>query len=401
MKKHLAIVCGVYYPEASPTGVCVKRIVEVLADVYDIDIVCIASDGKDTSVIKQTENIHAVGCKRIELEAKSYGIKKIFFHAIGGLQIKTKLLGNLSWYRKAALHKLIEIHSERKLDVVFTVCSPFASHLAGIDMVERFPEIKHCGYTVDPYSTPCRIRPFFISRDKLVLIENKVLCNIGNLLVSEEVYENRSDLLLGLRNCTALPYMLPTFNMVEVNEKLCPTSGVDCVYAGRFYEDIRNPEFLLRVFAKLSDQNVRLHLFSVGCDEIIRQYEAKYSNIICHEQVSHELISTVYKQADILIGVGNTIAEFMPSKTFEYIAALKPIIFVNHATMTNKILDMHPEVIQISDASNVDEAAELVKDFCIQNENKQLDQDVVKKIYYKHSLDNIKKILLECTNDNN
>lgn len=401
MKKHLAIVCGVYYPEPSPTGICVKKFVEALTDVYDIDIICIAIDGKDTSVMKQPEKIHAVGCKRIEWEVKSRGMKKLILHAIGGLQIKTRLLGNLSWYRKAALRKLIQIHRERKLDVVFTVCSPFAAHFAGIDMVKRFPEIKHCGYTVDPYSTQCRMRPFFISGDKFLLIEKKVLSNISNLLVSEEVYENRKDLLLGLRNCTVLPYMLPTFNAIEINEKLYPTSGVNCVYAGRFYEDIRNPEYLLQIFAKLSNQNIRLHLFSVGCEDIVKKYENRYSNIIRHEQVSHELIGAVYKQADILLGVGNKTAEFMPSKTFEYIAALKPIIFVNHSTLTNKILDMYPESIQISDASNVDEVAEQVKEFCVQNKNKQIEQHVVKKIYYKHSLDNIKKILLECMNDNN
>lgn len=400
MKKHLAIVCGVYYPEPSPTGLCAKRFAEVLSDTYDVDIVCIAVDGKNKRTIQQLEgkenkaiNIHAVGCRRLELELSSVGLVKKLIHFIGNIQIKTRLLGNLTWYRHKAFQKLETIHLERSLDVVFTICSPFAAHFAGLDLKRKYPQIKHCGYTVDPYSNQFRAIPFFLRRRKLVTIEKHVLSDIERVLISEEIYANRKELFDGLSNYDVLPYILPDFKVPEINNRFYSIDGINCVYAGRFYKDIRNPEYMLQIFAKLSEHNIKLHLFSAGCDELVQWYALKYPNIIQHEQVSHDLINTIYSQADILVGVGNSTTDFFPSKTFEYITTLKPIVYFNHGEMINDILMSYPEVIQISNNDSIDDACHKVKAFCLKNKNKQIDCKVLNDKYYKYSIENVAKIL--------
>ena len=44
MKKHLAIICGVFYPNPSATGKSAKQFAELLSDEYDIDVICLSED---------------------------------------------------------------------------------------------------------------------------------------------------------------------------------------------------------------------------------------------------------------------------------------------------------------------------------------------------------------------
>ena len=402
MRKHLAIVCGVYYPEPSPTGLCAKRFAELLADKFDIDIICISMDGKDTcaqeSFVEKSDveiKIYAVGCKRIEIEKKAHGAIRKVIHNIGGIQIKTFILGNLSWYRKKALRKLEKINTERKLDIVFTICSPMAAHFAGADMKKRHPEIKHCGYTVDPYSSRERIRPFYLNYAQLVKYEKKVFSQMDGIFLSEEIIVNRPDLLNGLSNYSDLPYMLPEPEINSTTEKFYQTSGINCVYAGRFYEDIRNPEYMLQLFSRLEKHNINLHLFCIGCEDIVKKYDSQFSNIIVHKSVSHEMMGAVYDQADVLVGIGNTTSEFFPSKTFEYIATKKPIVFINHNDMKNDILEHYPIAIQVSDSDDINVAIQRLEKFCIKSMEKSVSMDEIKRIYYKHTKENITMVLKE------
>ncbi len=48
--------------------------------------------------------------------------------------------------------------------------------------------------------------------------------------------------------------------------------------------------------------------------------------IIKHGLVDTNEIKTVLADADILVNVGNAVAEVKPSKTFEYISTGKPIV---------------------------------------------------------------------------
>lgn len=398
MKKHLAIVCGVYYPEPSPTGLCVKRFAKLLADEFDIEIICVSEDGKATIAWEKVNEdkdcsikIHSVGCKRLEFENRSHGVTNKIIHSVGSLQIKTHLLGNLTWYRKVAVKKLEEIQRKKNLDAIFTICSPLAAHYAGMDMKKKYPEIRHCGYTVDPYSSKNRIRPFWMKYGQLVEYERNLYRQMECILLSEEIIESRPDLLRGVKNYAGLPYMLPEPVMDYTKEKLYPKEGINCVYAGRFYKELRNPEYMLRMFAQLEQQKVNLHLFYVGCENIVEQYAKKYSNIIIHKQVSHEMMGAVYGQADVLVGIGNATSEFFPSKTFEYISTGKPIVFINHADMKNEILDSYPAALQVSDKKII--SAEQLKEFCEKYAKKTVSMNEIERIYYKHSKENICKIL--------
>lgn len=397
MKKHMVILCGVFYPEPSPTGLCVKRFAGMLSDQFDIDIVCISPDGITKRNVINSDNtnyrIQMVGCKRLELEYKTTGVVKRIIHSFGSVQLKIHMLGNMNWYRMNAVNVLEQLHSERKIDVIFSVCSPMAAHLAGADMKKCHPAIWHCGYTVDPYSTKNRIRPVFISFERLVSYEKKVLKDMDVVLLSDEVATNRKELLTDQTKYDILPYMLPEFRSINVNEQFFPSEGINCVYAGRFYEDIRNPKRLLDIFSKMDGSGINLHLFSVGCEDILNKY-SEYNNIYIHDIVPSDCIGAVYEQADVLINVGNKTEEFFPSKTFEYISTGKPIVYISQMLKSNELLEAYKMSTQILINETLEMAADRIADFCQSNKNRRLSRENIEMIYNNHSADAIKKKLL-------
>lgn len=395
MKKHLAIICGIFYPNPSATGQCVKRFAELLSDRYEIDLICLSEDETTAEVdLGNTIRIHKLSGRRMATEARSHGVARRIMHFLGGIQIKTLLLGNLSWYRRAAYHKLEDIHVENALHGVFSICSPFAAHCAAMDFKRVHPAVHWCGYTVDPYATNNRIRPVGCSYEDLIEKERAVLCAMDTLLVSEEVYQHRPELYAGCRDCRILPYILPEFSQGNSERKLFSACDINCVYAGSFYQDIRNPECMLRTFAKINHPGIKLHLFSSGCERLVHAFSENSSNIIVHPSVSADEIGEVYREADVLVNIGNSTSEFMPSKIFEYIATGKPIVNFYFERCDWKVLGQYPLCLQLSNTQECEHSTDL-ENFLLQNGRKMVASGEIERIYSKHSHKRILEILCD------
>ena len=391
MKKKLAVLCGVYYPEPSPTGLCVKKFVDLLQDDFDIDILCIAKNGVAETVCREDGAvIHTLTCRRLEKEMRATGMKRKVLHLFGAAQIKLRLLGNLSWLRKAYTEKLCELSAKQPYDAVFSVCSPFAAHVAAKDYRASHPSVHWCAYTVDPYAAKNRIRPVGVSFRRLCAAERETLCKADSLLLSEEVFCHRKDLYAGHPDCQPLPYILPATGCVGGERAYFDKDDINCVYAGRFYEDIRNPETMLKVFSSLEDSKIKLHLFSVGCEEIVCRYQQQCPNILVHDPVPHDEIAKVYRDADILVNVTNTVEEFLPSKTFEYIALCKPIVDFC-AAAENRELARYPLCLQIRHGNGEDAAA--VREFVTKSRGKTVSDMQITEIYRKNTKACVKEIL--------
>lgn len=389
MKPHLAIVCGIYYPEPSPTGQCVARFVELLKDEFDIDIISISSTGEEQGIsLPDGTRVYTLCSKRMLAEASATGVHKKLLHLLGAAQIKLHWLGNLAWFRKAATAMLTKLHIDRPYSCVLTVCSPMAAHAAGVDFKAEHPAVRHVAYTVDPYAAEDRILPVFTSLQQLAVREKAMLAKADALLLSEEIYCNRPDLYT---EAAVLPYILPTLQ--EPTEK--PAGEyIDCVYAGRFYANIRNPEELLRTFSLIKDPRIRLQLFSVGCEDMVRLYADRNPNIVAHGLVSHDDILRIYRYADVLVNVGNTSAEFLPSKTFEYIVTGKPILHFCGNGATCAPLESYPLALQVDADTDIG----TVERFLSLAEGKHVPAESILTIYREHTGEKVKEILLNALN---
>lgn len=393
MKSRLIIVCGILYPNPSPTGLCALRYASLLKEDYEIEFISLSSRGCVEDVDYEGFRVHTLTSKRLSLEYRTKGLVRKVIHGIGSLQLKLFLTGNLGWYRRAVGNKLEQLHNQRPIDVILTVCSPFPAHQAGMDFKQKHQEVRFCAYTVDPFATPNRIIPFGRKYKDLIALESKVCESTDCLFLSEEALSSRQDLYGKVPNVIALPYLLPETK--PGRNDYFNNRAINCVYAGSFYKDLRNPEFMLKVFSAMENQNIVLHLFSSGCDEMVRHYAQKTDKIRMHGYVSQEKLHDVYSSCDFLVGVGNATHEFLPSKTYEYLSLCRPIIFFNPKGFHNMVLDAYPHSLQLSDETMIDKASMQLESFINEKKGASISYDELSDFYHSNTPTNIKAILLK------
>lgn len=399
MKIHLVIVCGILYPNPSPTGLCAARYASLLTDDYDIDFISLSANGKEEEGVYDGHVVHTISSVRMKWEHRCSGVMKKLIHLVGACQLKLSLMGNMGWFVGAAYKKLEKINKKNKIDVILTVCSPFQAHMAGVKFKANHPEVRFCSYTVDPYASKTRIVPFFRSYQDIVSLECEVSSKPDCLFLSEEAINKRQDIYGGLNNAMGLPYLLPDSN--DVSGGLFDKDYVHCVYAGSFYKAIRNPEFMLKVFSSLEDNRVLLHLYSSGCDEVVRRYSEDNSKIIMHGYVSQDELQKVYASCDFLIGVGNAMNDFLPSKTYEYLALRRPVVFFNPKGFENQVLAKYPHSLQVSDEMSVEEAVKSFEAFVAREKGKTISKEELQSLYHNNTPSYIKNILINGLNGNN
>lgn len=416
--KRIVIVAGVYYPQPSPTGKCVKQYADILKENFDVSIVFIQSDLKriDAKKIDET-TLYALFNTRLYLEnwfidkaktARFVAFNKIF-HV---LTLLTKTLGriqsllvwpnNMRWFYKSALKKLYQLNDDKKIDYLITVCSPFPAHMAGRKFKQEFPDTKWITYTVDPFSQNNKkkhIGTLLLQRNNRRIKEEIDINNLADFnFVSEEFYNNGNQILDNVYHKTKiLPYLIQKQPKAVEHKSYFPEDKINLLYAGKFYRNIRNPEYLFKVFLEMNNDNILLHLYSSSdCEDIIEYYVNKSKGrIIRHKLVTVEEIREIMTSADILVNISNNIKEYKPSKVFEYISIGRPILSFYENGLIDQTLDKYPISLQIEKSdTNLFEDSRKMLIFCENNKNMCVIWDDIEGIYSKNSYRTVRNTLL-------
>ena len=185
---------------------------------------------------------------------------------------------------------------------------------------------------------------------------------------------------------------------------------IDFVYVGQLYEDIRNPELMLKIFGRLPD-NYILHLYGGGCEQIVDKYkEILGDRLIIHGWVSSEESAMAQRNAHVLINMNNSIKNMLPSKLVEYINTGKPILnicqiqdcpslpYIQKYPMAVSIMpvddDNNMEAAQLND-SDLDVMAREVQTFAEKYQGKIVDHDVIESLYSDCISENVADKMLE------
>ena len=395
MKKHLVLIVGGYYPNPSPTGKCAEAYVDLLKDQFDISVVCIAGTDRKPFAWGGKQVYPAAGWytlfqHRLEKKAPRFlqNVAKVPVH----LRQCFTQPNNLYSYVKAARKQLEAIHKSRPIDTIFSVGAPMAAHTAARNFRERYPDVRWVTYTVDSYAAQ---NP---GSAKALVFESAVLGASDYVLLSEEIYENNPKLYEGFsEKCGTLPYLMPPEPKREEGTRYLPECKCNLVYAGRFYKDLRHPEYLLQLAMELDDSCV-LHLYCQSdCDSIIDDYVRRSGGkIVRHVPVSVDMIQKIYAEADVLVNVGNNTPEFKPSKTFEYIASGKPILNIYYAGQFDNVLAQSPLTLQLERDRDLSESITALRGFIEATRGKTLSREEIDRLFPKHSNGNIERILKGC-----
>ncbi len=411
--KHLVLIAGIYYPEPSPTGRCAHQYVSLLKDEYIVDVIYISSNlEKIHGDVVDAERLYGLCHWRLWLEywfgakgkncstailRRVLGFAVLWMKGIGRIQSVVLFPNNLRWCYKKAYKTLLEIHEANPVDVVFTVNSPFAAHLAGLAFKKKHPEVRWVAYTVDPYYAGYLSgQKNGVEGNNAFQAEKRVLSYADANLLSEEVYQNSTKLYDSIKEKTyPLPYLLLKPRQKEFKETF-EDPCVHLVYAGRFYRELRSPKYLLETMLKIKNPEIKLHLYAVSdCEAMIdANVEKSHGRILRHAIVSSSEILKILLQADVLINVENTLPEFKPSKIFEYIAAGKPIVNFYSGDNPDPTLSLYPECLMIREGKDMmAENALRIETFCSGAKNRDVGWDAIDQIYSKHLPQEVQHIL--------
>lgn len=394
MKKHLVMIVGMFYPRPSPTGKCAEAYIDLLKDQFDISVICLADTARVRYDWGGKQVYPAAGWYTLlqhRLEKKAPGFVQNLAKIPVHLRHRFTQPNLLYSYVSAARKQLEKIHANRPVDVIFSVGAPMAAHAAARDFRKKHPAVRWVTYTVDSYTAANK------GSEKAQAYESAVLGDSDCVLLSEEIYDNSKAMYRTFaEKCCPLPYLMPLTPAQDPDTRYLPDGKCNLVYAGRFYKNLRHPEYLLQLAMEMDDSCV-LHLYCQSdCDSLIDDYVSRSGGkIVRHKPVSVDTIQKIYAEADVLVSVGNNMVEFKPSKTFEYIASGKPILNIYYEGLRDEVLEQYPAALQLSREEAVEDATAALRVFIAQTSVGPFPRAQIETIYYKHSSENIADILTQ------
>tara|TARA_B110000027_G_scaffold134262_1_gene166157 strand:+ start:8845 stop:10122 length:1278 start_codon:yes stop_codon:yes gene_type:complete len=415
-KKRLIALVGLFHPSPSPTGKVAKDYLKVLAAKYDITVVFVQSGLEKVETKNEYYSLISLSNWRIylqeyfssqsekhtkdSLQKKFFSLLVLLMRILGRIQTFLFLPDNNRWFNKKALRKIEELNDLKLIDYVLTISSPFSAHSAGRAFKKKHQKVKWITFTFDPLIHTSKVKRSFIFpkiKDRWNITQEMSVYNEANYnYVTDDVYDNCKHLFnRSLRKTSPLPFMIEKATGEGIN--YFNNDKINLIFAGRFYNDIRNPEYLLKTFITINNSDMLLHLFITSdCEELIKRY-VKMSNgrIILHNPVSVDLIKKILNDADVLINVGNSIAAFKPSKIFEYISTGKPIVNFYQNNIIDETLLIYPLSLQIDiNQTKIEKSSMQLELFSMVNLKNVLSWLTISSIYHRNSETFIKEVIL-------
>lgn len=113
--------------------------------------------------------------------------------------------------------------------------------------------------------------------------------------------------------------------------QLLPIGKTNIVYCGSLYADIRSPEYLYELVKKADNPNLHITIVGGVYGTFSDKFNAKYADFIKQHvtligKVSKEKAWEYLAAADIVVNIGNTINNMLPSKVLECISTGKRVL---------------------------------------------------------------------------
>lgn len=124
------------------------------------------------------------------------------------------------------------------------------------------------------------------------------------------------------------PGIVRPSGMIETcRREACLRKPIECLFSGTLFEDIRNPEKVLEVFSGFKASDVRLNIIGSGCESLIERW-VKRSNgsIRYYGKLPLEDARFFEGNADVLVSIGNSVSNQLPSKILNYLSLGKPFL---------------------------------------------------------------------------
>lgn len=411
MKKHLVIIAGSCYPISSANGSIALSCAKYLHDEYDISVISKKHyKQKESSRKFSYGTMYFVKQLRYSLYQKYsvlvkekskylrgfYWILLFLVRVVGYLESLFIHIDNMWWFKKAVLKKLNKINNEKKIDAILSFSMPIESHLAANCFKEKHREVIWATYWADEFATISNKKNLFISYEKMIEMEQDIISKSDIVFTTEELYEVISSKYPSYyKKIVAVPYLLSE-DALNIPQKIKNESIKSVIYMGAFYKNIRNPEYMLKVFSEEKLRDVKLDLYITGdCDDIVNRYiSTSDKKITSHAVVPKSKLYEIIKDVDILVNVDNINCKGKPSKLYELISFRKPIINFSYSNELGE-LDKYPYNVNLCMNDPVEVSVEKLNKFLDSYDTMmEISPEEIRKIFFKHTEKNVKNLIV-------
>lgn len=287
---------------------------------------------------------------------------------------------------KRCVTQLEAICEEYKIDAVIGTVLPY--EIATIMARAKIP-CKKIIIQLDPFVFNSMYNEK--TRRKHIRLEQEVINSVDVILTTKfikseiiEIHQNRKSKVVTIE----FPEMSYDVDKKEYGSNIKINKQSDSIlflHAGSFYEDIRNPKYLLELFMCLPKNYI---LVVAGLNtHMLRDISGKLADRIIdlgfREQKDVEFLKD---KVDFLICFNNKVENQVPSKLFECIETGKP--FINLCQLEN--CPSLPYVQDYDNSINVYvnkmEPGKVI-DFVNNNKGKVIDKQTILSKYYKHTFE--------------
>ena len=250
-----------------------------------------------------------------------------------------------------------------------------------IAMSKTKSAIPFVSYKLDPWSTNQSINYTDADRVDEEKADECASAIIVTELTKKDLIQNK------LTKFLYKTYVLNFPNILQYKKEhnnITFGNGIHFLFAGRFYNNIRNPQYTFRLFERLRQKGYYFHVVGHTRDDFGEEYSVP-DNIIFHGKVNSEMALCYMKAADILVNVGNTVLNQIPSKIYTYIALGKPILNIikDPGCPTVPILEKYPLALNLLETEGpTEEELEQVSTFILNNKEKHVPYETIKQAYF-------------------
>lgn len=386
-KKQILVVTDWLFPNMNANSEIAYRIAEVLNKQYSCDITIIGyeqfnnqskktdSSEFDTVRLKMTSEIC---CSELFKDSR-YRRKQYLLHPYKYRYVYFSRISKQKPLYHEYMDSIRRILRKKNIDCIIGFYMPEIALLSLVNIKTKIPIIV---YKVDPWAT------FYSYRDNPVKLENeRIVENRANAIITTNqiLRDSRSYASKRILNkTTALEFPnVVSYQDIRNTNLLCK-NRINCVFTGTLYPTIRNPKYTIELFEKLADFNIFFYIFGRQnpADFIPKNlpYNIKYCGI-----VSSEDVISIMQSADVLVNIGNTEMNLLPSKLFTYISIGKPILNIIKASKcpTLPYMDRYPLGYNVLETQDVSiEAVNGVRNFILANKGKRIPFETIKELYY-------------------
>ena len=331
----IRIVVGSFYPQIHPRAFRATELAkEFIRQGHDVTVISMSTvDDFDYEAFMHETKIKIIhhrifsGNHTAQVRASKFNRSKV--GKIRRFCIEYFLCGHLFKYGRNIESVLGDLEGA---DMVIALSTPFPVHYGYAKYVRshgrNFVSILDSG------------DPFYYSRQTkraiwFKYIEKYVYKQCDYLTIPTETAVPLYSRLIPEQKIKIIPQGFNMRNLKLFNGSF--TGIIKMAYAGVFYWDIRNPEFLFRYLDSI-DLEYEFHLYMRFKDALFDAAMERYPNFAKRVKVSygipHDELIYMLSEMDFLINIENISNTQMPSKLIDYGMAKRPIFSCKEATFS-------------------------------------------------------------------